>query len=113
MAKLDRITRLIKWKRWNKIGKMLEKGKSDTKIAIAAELGKINDEQPIEFLNALLLDPDDQVKLQAVKSLGNLGVERTKVNLQQLITIVPEENTELHTAIREALASINEANDLK
>jgi len=59
--------------RWNKIGKMLEKGKSDTKIAIAAELGKINDEQPIEFLNALLLDPDDQVKLQAVKSLGNLG----------------------------------------
>lgn len=111
-SKEQKIARLVKRGRWGKIGKMLEKGDSETRVAVTAELGNTKDESAYNYLILLLKDNDEQVQLQAVKSLGNLEMERAKVHLQNLISSVPKEKTSLIDAIKESISKINQASGL-
>ncbi|HCS73276.1 MAG TPA: hypothetical protein DIW17_05300 [Clostridiales bacterium] len=104
-----RIARLVKRGRWTKIQKMLGKSDSATRAAITTELGNTQEEDAFNILVMLLKDNDEKVQLEAVKSLGVLGVERAKVHLQDMISKIPEDKTELNDAIKNSIAQINEA----
>jgi HEAT repeat protein len=102
-----RISRLIRWNRWEKIKKILEKGDSETRMAIAAELGTTTDDHAYNLLILLLKDDDEKVQLQVIKSLGELGAERAKVHLQNMLSDT-KEGTELYKAILDSISKINE-----
>jgi HEAT repeat protein len=104
-----RIARLIKWKRWNKIAKELEKADSQTRVEFAAEFGKLAEENCYNYLINLLDDKDEDVQLQAIKSLGDSGRENAKTHLQKLAENLPKEKNVLHDAIRESISKINKA----
>ncbi len=107
-----RISRLIKWNRWEKIKKLLEKGDSETRMAVAAELGTTTDDHAYNLLILLLKDNDEKVQLQVIKSLGELGVERAKVHLQNMLSTT-KENTELYNTILESISKINKKLELE
>jgi HEAT repeat protein len=107
--KRKRIARLIKWNRWAKLSKMLQKGDAETRIAIAAEFAGSNDDHAYNNLILLLKDSDDKVVEQAIKSLGELGHERAKVHLQNMLSNLPEEKKALADVIKESIAQINKA----
>ena len=104
-----KIARLVKRGRWTKLQKMLKKGDSDTRAAITAALGTAKEDDAFNILVLLIKDNDEKVQLQAVKSMGDLGVDRAKVHLQDLGSKLPEEKTELIDAIKKSIAKINEA----
>ena len=101
--------KLVKRQRWGKIGKMLEKGDPETRIALASELGNTTDDNAFNYLISLLKDTDEKVQLQAVKSLGVHGEDRAKTFLQNMMSSLPKEKKELADAIRESIAQINQA----
>jgi len=103
----DRVTRLIKWRRWNRINKELAKADSLTKVEFAAAFGKATDENSYNLLISLLSEKDDNVLHEAIRSLGIRGRENAKTHLQQLAASLPKEKTELHSAVKEAIAMIN------
>ena len=104
-----KIARLIKRERWTKIQKMLEKGQSDTRARITAALGTSRNDDAFNILVMLLKDNDEKVQLEAIKSMGELGVDRAKVHLQDMGSKLPKEKTELADALKEAIAKINKA----
>ena len=103
--------KLVKKQRWGKIGKMLEKGDAETRLAVASELGNASDENALNYLISLLKDPDERVQVQAVKSIGTRGEERAKAFLQNMISTLPSEKVELHDAIRDSISKINVAEE--
>ncbi|HHW30827.1 MAG TPA: hypothetical protein GXX20_04005 [Clostridiaceae bacterium] len=105
--KQDKIARLIKWRRWNKINKELAKADSQTKVEFAAEFGNATDENTYNLLISLLSEKDEEVLLQTIKSLGIRGRENAKTHLQQLAASLPKEKNVLHDAIKESIAMIN------
>lgn len=107
------IVRLVKRGRWEKIRKILQKSEPDTRIIVTTELGNTSEEEAFNILIILLKDRDEKVQLQAVKSIGNVGVERAKVHLQDMLSKVPQEQTELIDAIKDSIAKINKAAELE
>jgi HEAT repeat protein len=105
----QKAAKLVKRNRWGKINKLLEKGDSEIRAALASELKNNRDDNSINLLIILLKDSDEKVQLEAVKSLGELRVERAKTHLQNMFKFVPEDKTELIEAIKDAIAKINEA----
>ena len=103
-----KIARLVKRERWTKIQKMLEKGERATRVRITAALGTSRNDDAFNILVTLLKDNDEKVQLEAIKSMGELGVDRAKVHLQDMGSKLPEEKTEFIEAIKESLAKINE-----
>ncbi len=108
-----KIARLIKRESWTKIQKMLEKGQSDTRVRITAALGTSRNDDAFNILVMLLRDNDEKVQLEAIKSMGELGVDRAKVHLQDMGSKLPDEKAELIDAIKESIAKINKAAELE
>lgn len=109
MLNPKKIERLVKRRRWNKINKLLEKSDSQTRIAFATELGNSKDDNAYNLLILLLDDSDEEVRIQTIKSLGNLGRESAKTYLQRILMSLPQEESALGEATREAISKINEA----
>jgi len=107
--KQKKIATIVKRHRWSKINKLLQKASSEEKEEFAKELGNDLHNNNINYLLKLMDDPDDNVKLQAVKSLGNHGSDTAKTFLQNFLENLPKEKTELEKATREAINKINEA----
>lgn len=107
--KQKKIATMVKKQRWTKISKVLQKASSEEKEEFAKELGNDLHNNNINYLLMLLDDPDDNVKLQAVKSLGNHASDTAKTYLQHLLENLPKEKVELETAIRDSISKINAA----
>lgn len=105
--KQKKIAAMVKHHRWNKISKELQKANSEEKVEFAKELGIDLHLSNTNYLLTLLDDPDDQVKLQAIKSLGNHSSDTAKTYLQEFLVNLPKEKTELEKAARDAISQIN------
>lgn len=100
---------MVKHHRWTKISKELKKADSAAKEEFAKELGIDRHINNINFLQMLLDDPDDNVKMEAVKALGNFDSDSAKTFLQNFLMNLPKEKVELEKATRESISKINEA----
>jgi len=107
--KQKKISTMVKKHRWSKINKVLQKASSEEKEEFAKELGNDLHNNNINYLLKLLEDPDDNVKLQAVKSLGNHASDTAKTFLQDFLEKLPKDKVELEKATREAIGKINQA----
>ena len=105
--KQKKIASMVKHHRWTKISKELKKADSAAKEEFAKELGIDRHINNINFLQMLLDDPDDNVKMEAVKALGNFDSDSAKTFLQNFLMNLPKEKVELEKATREAISRIN------
>lgn len=107
--KQKKITNMVKRHQWFKITKELNKASLEEKEAFAKEFGNVLHEQTFNYLLMLLNDSEEQVQIQAIKSLGNFESDNAKTHLQDFLINLPKEKTELDKAAREAIRQINEA----
>jgi len=105
--KQKKIATMVKKHRWSKINKVLQKASPEEKVEFAKELGNDLHNNNINYLLMLLEDPDDNVKLQAINSLGNHASDTAKTFLQNFLENLPKEKVELEKATREAISRIN------
>lgn len=105
--KQKKIASMVKKHRWSKINKVLQKASPEEKEEFAKELGNDLHNNSINYLLMLLEDPDDNVKLQAVKALGNHASDTAKTFLQNFLENLPKEKVELENATREVISKIN------
>lgn len=109
IKKQKKIAKVVKHHRWLKISNELKKANTEEKVEFAKEFGNDPHINNINYLCMLLDDPDDNVKLQAVKSLGNFCSDSAKTFLQDFLQNLPKEKEELEKAARESISKINEA----
>lgn len=103
----NHLAHMVEKHQWEKIEKKLSKAGTEEKAALAAACGSSTDDEAIMLLVNLLQDDDDKVLLQAVKSLGEVGIDSSKMHLQWLLNHLPDDKKELRQAIDEATAKIS------
>lgn len=95
------LKKINKWSRKNKAKKLIKASTyENTAIRIASieALGSINDEDVINTLVELLRDTDNSIRLNAAKSLGNVGTART-VEFLRFLSINDEDESIKEAAI--------------
>jgi HEAT repeat protein len=82
----------------------MESAAPEMRNAAAYAAGEIGDEEPVPLLKRMAVeDPDREVQLTAIHSLGEIGGQRAKVALQGVLY---EGEDELREAVEEALSEI-------
>jgi HEAT repeat protein len=103
----DQMGHLVEKHQWEKVDKKLNGADAEAKVALAAACANSSDEEASSCLISLLNDSDESVQIQAIKSLGIIGSENAKTNLQWLSDHLPAGKDAVKTAAREAIAQIN------
>ena len=103
----NQMVHLVQKHQWDKVGKKLQGADVPTKIAIVSACGDSSDEEAPTALINLLRDSDDGVKLEAVKSLGKVGHDNAKTQLQWLSDNSAGEKKEIKEAIGQAISKIS------
>lgn len=76
---------------------------------MASACGKSEDEEALNILVDLLDDGDENVVMEAVKSLGEVGRDNAKTHLLALMEKLPDEKAELKAAVKDSISKINAA----
>lgn len=103
----NQMVHMVQKHQWDKIEKKLQSSDAQTKTALASACGESSDEEASTVLLNLLQESDENVLLQTVKSLGAVGHDNAKTNLQWLSTSLPGDKKELQEAISEAITKIS------
>jgi hypothetical protein len=103
----NQMEQMVKKNQWDKIAKKLHTADVQSKVALAAACGSSFNENSSNILIDLLKDSDENVLLQAVKSLGAVGHENAKTHLLMLSDHLPDGKDTLKDAIRESIAKLN------
>lgn len=103
----NQMEHLVKKRQWEKINKKLPSANAEARLALATACGGLSDENASNILINLLKDSDENVLLQVVKSLGNIGRDNAKTHLQALFDRLPENDTLMKNSIRESISKIN------
>ena len=93
---------------WGKISKNFHGLDTQSKVDLAIACGSSSDEDASDFLIYLLEDSDENVLMQAVKSLGMVGYSNAKTHLLALLWKLPDGKEDLKAAIKEAVAKTSE-----
>jgi HEAT repeat protein len=110
MSKTDRIARLCKRAKSEKIVALLNDKDPETRQAAIQALGTLCDDKASNALIALLRSPDTETRIGAVKALGVMAAKerkepQSKTHLQYLKST--EKDEQVIQAINETLAVIS------
>lgn len=103
----NQMVHMVQKHQWDKVEKKLSGADAEAKTALASACGESSDEEASVLLLNLLQDSDEKVLLQAVKSLGAVGHDNAKTNLQWLAGNLPADKKEIQKAISEAITKIS------
>lgn len=103
----NQMEQMVKKHNWDKIEKRLQGSSAQLRLELATACGNSSDASASNFLINLLRDNDENVQIQAVKSLGMIKSENAKTSIRMLFEQLPEGKSTLREAIRESIAMIN------
>jgi HEAT repeat protein len=107
----NQMEHLVKKHQWDKIGKQLHSADAQSRLALATDLatacGSSLNEGAVNTLIYLLNVSDENVLMQAVKSLGAVGNDNAKTHLQSLFDHLPDGKDSIKDAIKESIVKIN------
>lgn len=106
----NEMEQLVNKHQWDKISKKLHSADAQSKASLATACGASMDEDSLNTLIKLLSDSDDNVLMQTVKSLGNVGGDNAKTHLQSLYGRLPDDKDSLKKAILDSIAKIKVSN---
>ena len=92
-------------KQWEKAQAYLEKATAEEKVEMANACAGMAVREVYDVLAPMVRDSDPKVQLAAVKAFGKIGDPRAVVHLQWLLARVPETQTELVSAIHDAITT--------
>lgn len=98
-------------KQWKKLAKLASGKDFSTIVEVAEACGTGRSEEPYNILVDLLASSNKDVKLAAIKGLGNLRYDLSSqaTRLHWLAERLPEGSDDLQAAISDALACIRDA----
>lgn len=102
---------LVKAHKWDKLEKKASHGDTALRAEIATLCGTSKDDEAYNLLIRLTSDPEKDVQLAAIKSLGEVGRESAIAHLQWLSSHIPEERTEEQKMIQQAMNKIKTRKD--
>lgn len=91
---------------WDKLNKKAGDLDVASKVELATACGESKDEQAPFLLIVLMKDHDESVQVAAVNSLGLVGGQNAKTNLQWLSGHLPNASDKLKQAIHDAVLKI-------
>jgi HEAT repeat protein len=103
----NKMEQLVKKHQWDKINKKLPDANTEQRIALATACGSSFDEGAAHTLINMLEDSDEEVLIQAIKSLGEVGSDNAKTHLRARSERLPEGNDRIKKAISESIAKLN------
>lgn len=95
----------VQKKQWEKAQEHLEKATAEEKVEMATACANMAVREVYDVLAPMVRDSDPKVQLAAVKAFGKIGDPRAVVHLQWLLARVPENQTELVSAIHDAITA--------
>ena len=105
-SKESSIEKLIKKGKWESLNKKYLSSDPQTRLALAKSCAKAGDPGVNSILTTLIRDPDEKVKMEAVKSIAITGKDHEVAQLQWLLSNTPAENTELIEAVQFAISQV-------
>lgn len=105
-SKESKIENLIKKGKWETVNKKFLSGDPQTRLTLARACAKAGDPGVNSILTILIRDPDENVQMEAVKSITITGKDHEVAQLQWLLSNTPEEKAELREAIQVAIANV-------
>lgn len=100
------ITTMIQKGKWDKAAKKVAHGDAALRLAAAKACSCSDCDESYNILIDLLKDPDEQVQIAAIESLGKTAGDRASTHLTWLENHTPADKKELHAAIHAALNQI-------
>lgn len=89
---------------WDKIRKNYLNGNESVQLELAKACAKSTSDDSVNVLVSLLDIGSDAVKIEALKSIGQIGTDHVVAPLQQILAKATPEQTELKTQLQETLA---------
>ena len=105
LSQEDKMTKLVKKGDWGSLSGYLEKD-TETKVNLSKACANSYSSDCMNILLLLIDAPENEVKLEAVKSLAAVGSDHETAALQQLLMKTPKENEELRNAITSAVQTM-------
>ena len=103
-AKDTKIEQYIQKRDSTKLIAILKDKKPETRSQAIQALGKVGDEKAVNTFIMLLSSSDKELRLEAIKSVGNTENQTIKSHLQHIIQTETDESVKL--LIRESIAKI-------
>ena len=100
------ITTMIQKGKWDKAARKVAHGDAALRLAAAKACSCSDCDECYNILIDLLKDPDEQVQLAAIESLGKTAGDRASTHLTWLENHTAEDKKEIHAAIHTALGQI-------
>jgi len=101
-----KIEKMVKKGKWEDLIKKCMTADAKTRLIIAEQCAKLNDPGVNTVLNKLLRDPDENVQLAAVKSIGITGKDHEVAQLQWLLSNTSEDKQELISALHDSISKV-------
>lgn len=103
--KLNKISKMVEKNQAENLEKLLKDKKPEVVLAAIDALGQCTGDVPFNALVPLILSPDVQVRVHAVKALGVMGLPKARTFLLHQKDM--EKEPAVLTAIEEALKKIS------
>ncbi len=105
-SKAEKIEKLVLKGKWDDLGDKYINADTETRLILAQECAKSTDYKVNSILSILLRDPDENVKLTAIKSIGVTGTDRETAQLEWLSSNTPDNKTEILAALQESILKV-------
>lgn len=102
----DKIDKLVEKRHWDKLQSKYLNGSDAERLELAKACGAVDADESCNILVTLLHDNNEDIQMEAVKSLGRIGNDHTTAQLQWLLGQLPETKTELIHEIHQAIANV-------
>ena len=103
---LEKAKKMAEKKQWEKLMKKLSKNDPKISSIVAEACGTVNDDGSYNILIQLMKSESREIKLAAIRGLGELGRDTARTHISWLKQHTPEEDTEIHEAIMNAMTKI-------
>ncbi|MBE5962993.1 MAG: hypothetical protein E7256_16710 [Lachnospiraceae bacterium] len=105
----NKIGKLVEKKQWDKIKKKYLYADDAEELILAKECAKSDTDDSVNVLLSLLELGGDEVKIEALKSLGVVGNDHVVSTLQLMLSKMPAGDTPLRKQLMDTLHTIRKA----
>ena len=104
--KTEKIEKMVQKGKWDDLSTKFLNSDTETRLIMAQACAKSTDYNVNTLLSFLIRDKDDNVKLAAIKSIGITGKDHESAQLEWLMSITPEDKTEIIAALQDSISKV-------
>lgn len=105
-GKAEKIEKLVAKGKWDDLGDKFLNSDTETRLILAQECAKTTDYNVNSLLSILIRDPDEAVKLAAIKSMGITGRDHECSQLEWVMSNTADNKTEIIAALQDSISKV-------